>query len=285
MESGGGALIAFTDDDCIPEPDWLDTRHGSLLPRYSGRVRAHRRSRGRRPTDYELNTSFLEHAEFATANCFYRREALVEAGGFDERFTTAGGRTPTFSSRCSAATSRLINIRRRRRRPPRAGRGSWGISIREQSKSMFNALLFKKHPDLYQERIKQPGALRYYLIVASAHAAFLSALVAGLRLARRSRALRSCWPLAHVSLCATRLSGTSRSPGHFLEMIVTSLVIPFHSFFWRLAGAVRFKVMLLHCSASHAESVIRKTLPHEDPGQPELFLEGGRRRSGLDQRL
>lgn len=30
----------------------------------------------------------------------------------------------------------------------------WGVSIKEQKKSMFNALLFKKHPELYKEKIR-----------------------------------------------------------------------------------------------------------------------------------
>ena len=42
-----------------------------------------------RPTDYELDAAGLASAEFATANVFVERAALMRIGGFDERFTSA----------------------------------------------------------------------------------------------------------------------------------------------------------------------------------------------------
>ena len=85
-----GELIAFTDDDCVPAPDWLaigsavfedPTVHG-----ISGRIIVPIPSI---PTDYEQTVAGLEHGPFATANCWYRRSALASVGGFDERFTVA----------------------------------------------------------------------------------------------------------------------------------------------------------------------------------------------------
>jgi hypothetical protein len=39
-----------------------------------------------------------------------------------------------------------------------------------------------------------------------------------------------------------RLHGNSRRPADVLEMLVTSLFIPYLSVFWRLYGAVKFRV-------------------------------------------
>ena len=44
------------------------------------------------------------------------------------------------------------------------------------------------------------------------------------------------------TFCRDRLRDTRRSPGHVLEMAVTSAVIPPVSLFWRLYGAVRYRV-------------------------------------------
>lgn len=89
--SACGALIAFTDDDTIPDPTWL--RHGAaaLLAEPSAAAAAGRIDVPLRPcpTDYERDAAGLAHAEFATANCFVRRAALERVGGFDERFTRA----------------------------------------------------------------------------------------------------------------------------------------------------------------------------------------------------
>ena len=117
------------------------------------------------PTDYERDAAGLETAEFATANCFYRREALEAVGGFDERFTAAWREdTDLFfallerGDRARAPEAVVIH-------PVRPAR--WGISIRQQRKSMFNALLFKKHPALYRERIQASPPLHYYGIVGA----------------------------------------------------------------------------------------------------------------------
>src|SRR5581483_11417986 len=84
-----GGIIAFTDDDCLPTSDWLSAGVAPFtddVMAVSGRIRV---PLSGTPTDYEYDTSHLEDSEFATANCFYRREALLAVGGFDERFKTA----------------------------------------------------------------------------------------------------------------------------------------------------------------------------------------------------
>jgi hypothetical protein len=42
-----------------------------------------------------------------------------------------------------------------------------------------------------------------------------------------------------------RLLHTSHTPGHIAEMVVTSLVIPLLSIFWRLRGAIKYRVFFL----------------------------------------
>ncbi len=233
-----GFIIAFTDDDCLPRPDWL-SRGTSAVRRgaagVSGKIVVPLRHD---PTDYELNTSFLEHSEFVTANCFYLKKALAEVNGFDERFTRAWHEDADLFFTLLKRNYRLMTV-------PEAvvvhpvRRGHWGISIREQSKSMFNALLYKKHRDLYKKKIHNPLLARYYAIVACSILSFLSMALNVRPIAAMALA---AWILLTVSVCLTRLRGTSHSLRHITEMLVTSLMIPFLSVYWRLAGAIKFRV-------------------------------------------
>lgn len=236
-----GAVIAFTDDDCVPSPRWLWCGVLALTCGADGAYGPIRVPLPHAPTDYERDASGLERSAFATANCFYRRRALAEVGGFDERFTTAW-----------REDSDLYLELLERRRPLAYARDAvvvhpvrrarWGVSLRQQRKSMFNALLYKKHGTLYREHVQASPPWRYYGIVG--------ALVASLAAAAASHvggalALLGAWALLTASFCAQRLRDTSRAPSHVAEMIVTSALIPPLAVFWRLRGAVRFRVMFL----------------------------------------
>jgi glycosyltransferase involved in cell wall biosynthesis len=88
-QAAQGNVIAFTDDDCVPEPRWLQAGLAALQDGFAsagGRIHV---PLSPWPTDYERNEAGLERAEFATANCFCRRDVLSAVGGFDTRFTMA----------------------------------------------------------------------------------------------------------------------------------------------------------------------------------------------------
>lgn len=236
-----GGIIAFTDDDCIPSPRWLRAGLSAMVA--SGRVDG---VHGRisvplpdDPTDYERDAAGLEHSEFATANCFYTRHALAEVGGFDERFTAAWREDSDLFLALLEKGRRLTFARDALVVHP-VRPAEWGASIRQQRKSMFNALLYRKHPVLYRKRVQASPPWLYYATVG----ALLGAVVATvLSLGRLAIVMLGAWALLTASFCARRLRGTSRAPGHVAEMIVTSMLIPPLAIFWRLRGAVRFRVL------------------------------------------
>lgn len=227
--------IAFTDDDCVPHRDWLVRGLAALAHADAvwGRVKVPLPAR---PSDYERNESGLDGAEFVTANCFVTRAALRVVGGFDERFTSAWREDSDlyFSLLESnlvvrpAPDARVIH-------PVRPA--SWGVSIFQQRKVRFDALLYKKHPKYFREKIGATPPWRYYRTAA------LAGATAGLTAAGFEDA--ACvsavlWAAETLALAARRIRNNRRDPSHVLEMIATSIFLPFLSIFWRLTGALRF---------------------------------------------
>lgn len=236
-----GVIIAFTDDDCVPAPHWL--RGGLHAMAVSGGVDGAygpiRVPLSSEPTDYERDAAGLERSEFATANCFYHRHALEEIGGFDERFTAAW-REDSDLFLALLERGRRLGFARDALVVHPVRPAAWGVSLLQQRKSMFNALLYKKHRTLYRERVQSSPPWSYYATVAALTAAFTAALFARWWL---TAAMLVAWATLAAAFCIRRLRGTSRAPGHVAEMIVTSVLIPPLAVFWRLCGAVRFRVV------------------------------------------
>jgi Glycosyltransferases, probably involved in cell wall biogenesis len=236
-----GGVIAFTDDDCVPAPRWLRggvcamVTSGGLDGAY-GQIRVPLPSE---PTDYERDAAGLERAEFATANCFYTRRVLDEVGGFDERFTAAWREDSDLFLALLEKGRRLAFARDAVVVHP-VRPAEWGVSIKQQRKSMFNALLYKKHPSLYRERVQGSPPWIYYAIVGALIGAAVAAVFS---LGWLAIVMLGAWALLTASFCARRLRGTSRAPEHVTEMIVTSMLIPPLAVYWRLRGAVRFRVV------------------------------------------
>jgi GT2 family glycosyltransferase/glycosyltransferase involved in cell wall biosynthesis len=105
-----GAWLAFTDDDCLPHPDWLQTL-GRHLERHPDWLVGGRTVNGLRENLCSTTSQLIvevvyrhynkrpEDARFfATNNLAMSRELFRAMGGFDERFTTAEDRD--FCDRC-----------------------------------------------------------------------------------------------------------------------------------------------------------------------------------------
>lgn len=235
------AIIAFTDDDTQPDARWLAAGVNALATgavAVSGRIIV---PLGSCPTDYETDAAGLARAEFATANAFMDRAALERIGGFDARFTSAWREDSDLQfalMEAGIAISRADDaIVLHPVRPAR-----WGISLSQQKKSQFDALLYKKYPLFYKRRIRRTPPLLYYAI-------FMAVIVLLCAAAWGQACVAGCAATAWLAMTAwfgvRRLSHTSRAPGHVVEMAITSLLIPFLSIYWRLFGACKFRVFFL----------------------------------------
>jgi glycosyltransferase involved in cell wall biosynthesis len=102
-----GQIVAFTDDDCRPEPEWARARAARIDKDPDALVGGH--TVNALPDNPSATASLLlisylhdyynrspETALFLTANNFaMRRDRFQAVSGFDERFPVAGARTAT----------------------------------------------------------------------------------------------------------------------------------------------------------------------------------------------
>ena len=234
-------LIAFTDDDTVPAADWLREGERAMRehPDWAGACGRVEVPVAGTPTDHARMTQGLASAEFVTANAFVRRSALVAIGGFDERFKLAWREDSDLQFRLAAQVGPVGRIPLAVVRHP-VRRVPWGISLRQQRNAFFDALLYKKHPRLYRERIRRVPPWNYYVVVAATLLALAGALA--------GRPAWVAWPLAVAAVLVgsfawQRLRHTSRTPQHVGEMLVTSALIPFLSVYWRLRGAIHFRTL------------------------------------------
>ncbi|HSK09628.1 MAG TPA: glycosyltransferase [Vicinamibacterales bacterium] len=233
--------IAFTDDDCVPARSWLAAGLDALNTGVDGACGQVIVPISDAPTDHERDVAGLQQSEFVTANCFYRREALEAVGGFDPRFRIAWREDSDVFFGMLERGFRLVYAPGALVLHP-VRPAPWGISLRQQRKNLFNALLFRKHPRLYRQRIQGLPPLRYYVTVALLAASIVAALSGFAALAAVGL---SAWAISTAAFSMRRLRGASHRAGHVTEMIVTSALIPPVAIFWRLLGAVRFRVPFL----------------------------------------
>lgn len=234
-------VIAFTDDDCLPEAGWLSaglTAMDAGADGVSGKLIVPIPDV---PSDYEATIRRLEDSPFVTANCFYRRDALADVGGFDERFRVAWREDSDLQFRMLKAGYRLVGDGRARVLHP-VRDAPWWISLKEQQKSQYNALLFRKHPEEYRRVVQGRPPLGYYSILLSL-AITLRAIAAGRRRVAAAGAI--AWLVQTAAFAGRRLRGTRHDRAHVAQMALTSALIPPLSVFWRLRGAVRFRTLFL----------------------------------------
>lgn len=236
---GSAPVIAFTDDDTVPTREWLERALEVFgdpgIAAASGRVIV---PIGSSPTDYERDAAGLEAAGFVTANCLVRRDVLEAIAGFDEHFAVAWREDTDLYFRlleqhrrvAHAPASVVVH-------PVRPAR--WGVSIAQQRKASYDALLYKKHPVLYAEYVRPGRPVVYYAIVCC-----LVAVVVGVLIEQSMVTLLAsfAWLTFTSDLVARRLRNNSLAAKHVIEMVVTSVLIPPVSLFWRAVGGVRHRV-------------------------------------------
>jgi glycosyltransferase involved in cell wall biosynthesis len=239
--AAAGTIVAFTDDDCLPDRGWLKAGLAAMTGDVGGVTGRMIMPLPTTPTDYQRDAARLCESDFVTANCFVRRSVLADVGGFDERFAMAWREDSDLQFSLLAHGVRLARaddaVVVHPVRP-----AAWGVSLRQQRRAAFNALLYKKYPQLYREHIQRSPPWRYYATTGSLVIILAGAAGGTLAVAWVAGAF---WLLQTAAFCARRLRDTSRAWSHLMEMAITSALIPPLAVFWRLCGAIKYRVFFL----------------------------------------
>jgi len=238
-----GDLIVFTDDDCVPDVNFLSAywraynKANSREVAFTGKVTVPLEGI---PTDYEANIKQLETAEFITANCAISRDAFKAIGGFDESYTMAWREDSDLHFRLLQHGVPIITVSDAIVLHP-VRKAKWSVSLATERKNMFNALLYKKFPDYYLQKIRSKPPGKYY-----AMAALLPVGLAALFVSRSMGSLLlGIWIILVITFAFSRIRNSSKQPTHVAGILVTSALIPFLSVYWNLYGNIKFKSRLI----------------------------------------
>lgn len=175
-----GGIIAFTDDDCLPEPDWLAALVATLEKNPAVRGVQGRTMAQPGPADSHAVHARGHDALFRTCNIAYRRTAIDAAGGFDPGFegwfedTDLGARVQHLGP--IGATDRAVVIHRAMPRVPLTD-GAWRRLLADETH------LAARQPVFYRRARGRSvrSVMRYRWLIGSPLKTLLRALPRGLR--------------------------------------------------------------------------------------------------------
>ncbi len=223
-----GTWVAFLDDDVLVPADWLLGLRADLtdLPPdvagSQGLIRVPLPA-GRRPTDWERNVAGLESALYATADLAYRRTALEDVGGFDERFPRAYREDADLALRLLDRGWRIERGRRQITHPVRPA-DRW-ISVRLQRGNADDPLMGALHGPGWRDRAGVPtGRRRRHIAITAAGLLALVAAAAGRR--ATAAAAAAAWLAGTAELAWARIAPGPRTTDEVATMISTSALLP-----------------------------------------------------------
>jgi histidinol-phosphate phosphatase family protein len=220
--------VVFLDDDVRVGPRWRDDLAADLAGLAPGVAGVQGvidvpLPDGRRPTDWERGTAGLATARWITADMAYRRAALAEAGGFDERFPRAYREDADLALRVRDQGWTLHRGNRRTTHPVRPA-SPW-VSLRTQSGNADDALMSRLHGRDWRTRAAAPAGRRgAHMLTCLLGGTALAAAVTGRR--RIAAVTAVTWLAATAEFAAARILPGPRTPREISVMTATSALIP-----------------------------------------------------------
>jgi glycosyltransferase involved in cell wall biosynthesis len=150
-----GLLIAFTDDDCEPEPTWLEAglrRHREQPAAViQGRTDPHPSELGRAGPFFRTVSVQSLGPQYQTCNIFYPRDLLVLLGGFDPAFAATGEDTD-LAWRAIASGAPTVFADDARVFHAVTSLGALGY-LRSAGRWSDSVQLFERHPELRRRQL------------------------------------------------------------------------------------------------------------------------------------
>lgn len=136
-----GDIVAFTDADAEPDPQWLRFGVAGFTSDQVGGVEGKVVSDGT-PTIFTHQVHNRFGGQFMTANMFYRRAVIEEVGGFKSRYRED---SDLAFSVLEAGYDIPFAPESVVKHPPR--KEPWNFYFKKANRKRFEALLFRNHPD------------------------------------------------------------------------------------------------------------------------------------------
>lgn len=230
-------LIAFTDDDCIPTPQWL----AAGLAAHQGEARCvvgrtlpdpTQKDKARRAFARSITVESVRF--FETCNVFYRRQDLEAVGGFDERFRRPSGEDTALGFSVHEQGIEAVYA-------PDAlvyheiWPGGLRVTLREALRWADLPLVVRQHPSARQ-------FLRFRLFWRDGHPWALLALAGLLLAARRPWALALLAPWLDYRL---RRAPVCPGPRRRVVALPGSLLVDLTEVVVMVTGSVRHRTVML----------------------------------------
>jgi cellulose synthase/poly-beta-1,6-N-acetylglucosamine synthase-like glycosyltransferase len=217
-------LVAFTDDDCRPAPDWLETLLGAARGTdviLQGRTEPD-------PDERHLLHGLARSQEiigpsdwYETCNMAYHRELLEAAGGFDEGFFW-GGEDTDLALRVLASGARRQYV---------DGAVVWhAVRPQHVKAALRGAIARSSQPAVIARHPQQRRALNNGLFAERTHGPLLLAL-AGAAIFRRNPLIGALASVPYLRVCFERFDrrrgpvrGTLRLAAHIAGRLPVDLV-------------------------------------------------------------
>ena len=148
-----GRIVAFTDDDCVPTPGWLEAL---VAPIAAGRAELVQGVTMPPREDWDGSGPFArtmwvldEDGFYATCNMAYALDVLEERGGFDERFLRPFGEDTDLAWRAIEAGGRPAFVEEAVVHHE-VWPSSWPAHVRDRARREGIVLAAREHPQIRQ---------------------------------------------------------------------------------------------------------------------------------------
>lgn len=236
--------VCFVDDDVMVQPGWLAALAADLRGADAAGAAGTQAvievpaTAGRRATDDERRTQRLAEARWITADMAYRRDVLVEVGGFDERFPRAYREDSDIALRITQRHNTILQGARRSTHP--VAPATLMSGVRAQIGNRDNALLRRKYGRGWRTAIGE-GRGRMPAHAATTAAAAVAALGALAGVRRIAGYGGTAWAAMTLEFAARRFLAGPHTPGEAARMLVTSALIPPAAVYHRVRGEWAFR--------------------------------------------
>lgn len=219
--AASGDIIAFTDADAIPEPEWIAAALTGFTTDAIGAVEGKVVTSGV-PRIFTHQVKNISGGRFMTANMFYRRAVIAEVGGFKSRYREDSDLAFSVLERGYAIpfVADCVVVH-----PPRQER--WNFYFHKASRKRFEAVLFRNHPEIARRYLTrwQPTEL----LVVGGEVLCLLGIVLGVRSVVAGFAFLA---LGLPKRIAAWLDGRTYSGRDYLIVwVLTLMLVPVEAFY------------------------------------------------------